>query len=139
MSNPEYRAELRVTELWYRGDRDERLLKWFFVREGEDLTQTMAELVEIVRKNDVPLPESTELVRINEILRESGIEYPLGVSGVRDLANMADGRLEDLKRYSKMLDEITEECDKDLTDMALYARITRILSQREEGVGVYFP
>jgi hypothetical protein len=49
---------------------------------------------------------------INEALREAGIEYPLGAAGVRDLASMANGRLEDLQNaqaeQQRLHDRVTE-------------------------------
>ncbi|WP_328439339.1 hypothetical protein OHA71_23665 [Streptomyces sp. NBC_00444] len=39
-----------------------------------------------------------QLAKVDAILRDNGIEHPLGARGVSDLATMAKGRLEDLRR-----------------------------------------
>lgn len=38
---------------------------------------------------------STELDRVNHVLQDAGIDYPLGARGVRDLATQRDGANED--------------------------------------------
>lgn len=50
--------------------------------------------------------------RINDELRRIGILHPLGVAGVRDLAAMASGRLEDLKTLQAQRDKVLALCDE---------------------------
>ncbi|MFJ2007035.1 hypothetical protein [Streptomyces chartreusis] len=47
---------------------------------------------------EVQSAPADELARVDAILRDCGIEHPLGARGVKDLASMAKGRLEDLRR-----------------------------------------
>lgn len=37
---------------------------------------------------------TTELAELNQILRDAGIEYPLGLAGVRELVRQRNGHLE---------------------------------------------
>ncbi len=46
-----------------------------------------------------------ELDAINDALRDAGIEYPLGAAGVRGLAAMASGRLEEMGKLQAQLEQ----------------------------------
>lgn len=53
--------------------------------------------------------------RMNQALRDAGIEYPLGAPGIADLAAMAEGRLEDLQSAEAAIARVRRLCDLTIT------------------------
>jgi hypothetical protein len=68
------------------------------------------------------LVELAGLERVDDVLRENGIEYPLGARGVRDLASQAAGRAEEqataLDRAEALIAKVREWRGQYLAAMA---------------------